>query len=110
MKMTYRGLECRIKARPDLNAAIGELCSEAVVYGVSRLMSKSESVCREYVCESYRMRLATGKGRRSKRHSCVIPAFLAEIDGELLRIDLTVDGSGVTIQNIRELKFSPRME
>ena len=50
------------EARPGLNAAMGELCSEAV------------------------------------------------IDGELLRIDLTVDGSGVTIQSVRELKFGPRTE
>lgn len=110
MKMTYKGLECQIKARPGLDASMGELCSDAVIYGVSRLLARSESACREYVCQSYRMRLATGKGRRSQRRRCIIPAFLAEIDGELLRIDLTIDCSGVTIQNIRELKFSSRME
>ncbi len=105
MKMTYRGLECQIKARPGLEAEIGGLCSEAVVYGVCRLLSKSSNVCRQYVCESYRMRLAAGKGRKALHHSCVIPAFLAEIDGELLRIDLMVDSSGVTIKSIRELNF-----
>lgn len=105
MKMSYKGLECQLKARSGLEAAIGDLCSEAVIYAACRLFSRSESLCREYVTASYRMRLASGKGRKSRNCRCVIPGFLAEIDSDFLQISFTVDSTGVTIQSIKPLGY-----
>lgn len=105
MKMIYKSLACRIDAANDLNVTIGDCCPEAVVYAVRRLFARSESLCREYVTMSYAMRLAKGKGRKVRRCKCVVPAFLAELEGELLRIDFTVSCEGVTIRNIRPESF-----
>jgi len=103
MKMIYKSLMCEIKARSRLKAEIGDMCTEAVIYAVCRLFTKSTSLCREYVTESYYMRLAKGKGRRAKNHRCIVPAFLAELDGELIQIDFSVDVVGVTIQSIKSV-------
>ena len=100
MKMNYKSLSCQISARKDFCCELGELCSDAVVYAVSRLFSSSAAMCRSCVTESYAMRIATGKGRRSARHSCVVPAALAEIDGNWLRVSYSVDPEGVTIQSV----------
>lgn len=105
MKMVYHGIVCDVKARENLSAEIGELCPEAVAYAVCRLFTKSVSLRKAYVPESYRMRLASGKGRKTKRHRCVIPACLAEIDGELLQIDFSVDCTGVTVQKVKALRY-----
>lgn len=100
MKMTYKALECRIGASKDLRVAIGDCCPEAVAYAACRLFAHSGSLCRKYVTMSYAMRLARGKERRSRRYRCVVPATLAELEGELLRIDFAVSCDGVTILSV----------
>ncbi len=106
MKMIYRSLECEVKVRSGLKVEIGELCADAVNYAVCRLFVRSSGLCREYVRESYCMRIANGKGKKSRRHRSVLPAFLAEMEGELLQIDFTVDSTGVTVQGILPVKCS----
>ena len=103
MKMTYKNLMCEVNTNSAMKTSIGEFDAETVSYAVCRLFAKSEKFCREYVTESYYMRLAKGKARRARKHRCVVPAFLAELDGELLQIDFTVDVVGVTIQRVISL-------
>ncbi len=103
MKMSYKNLQCEVKAQSGLKTEIGDLCAQAVSYAICRCFVKSEALCREYVYESYRMRLAAGKGRKPKHHSIILEAAQAEVEGELLHIEFTVDTTGVTVQSIRPL-------
>lgn len=110
MKMEYNGIICDVETSPKLNVGIGELCPDAVSYAVCRLFAKTPSLCREYAMESCRMRFASGRGRKSRKCKCVLPAILAQIDAELLEIEFCVNGTGVLITAVRTARFPKDQE
>lgn len=103
MKLNYNSLSCSISARVGFDTELCGLCSEAVVYAVSRLFASCGELRRCCVTESYAMRIASGNGRKPRRHSCVIPAALAEIN-----VGYTVSAEGVTIQSVSLYDSYPR--
>ena len=108
MKLNYNSLSCSISARVGFDTELCGLCSEAVVYAVSRLFASCGELRRSCVTESYAMRIASGKGRKPRRRSCVLPAALVEIDGGWLRVGYTVSTEGVTIQSVSLYDSYPR--
>lgn len=105
MNMEYNGVICSVETSQRFCTGIGELCPEAVAYAVCRLFAKTPSLCRKYTMESCRMRFASGKERKSRKYKCVLPAFLAEIEAELLEIEFCVNGTGVVITAVRTARF-----
>ena len=106
MKMIYKAVECTVAADKNLSVTIGDCCPEAVNYAVCRMFAHNECLRRQCAIMSYRKRLAADKaGRKPENCKCVVSACLAELEGDLLAIDFTVDCTGVTIRDIRLLNF-----
>lgn len=107
MKMTYgtgwSAVSCQIAADPNLrveNRLSPSLEPDTIRYAVCRFFVKTQSLCHTYTWESYRLRLARGKARRPRRHSCAVPGPLMELPAGWVQIRFQVDPSGVTIRQI----------
>ncbi len=103
MKAYYNGIVCNVTTDRDFSTAIGELCPEAVAYALCRMFVRTPVLCRRYVTESYRMRLATGKARRPRRYDCTVSGRAAEINAAQLRVWFTVSPDGITVTKVRVL-------
>ena len=119
MKMTAmlgsRRLSCALSAAGSPEISFREvscdLLPESVTYAVCRLFSRSESLCRTSVPESYACRLTGGRDRRPRRRQIVLPAGLAELPGVWARVSFQVGPEGVTITGVtlsRRFPFSGR--
>ena len=114
MKMVIRNgqstIKCQISAAKELHFYSQKPCDleeDTVSYAACRFFSKSAALCKLYAAESYRMRLAQGRGRKSKKHQCILPAQFMELPGNWARIHFTVDPVGVTIRGIDLLERFP---
>lgn len=101
---------CRITPAKELRFFAQVPCHpelDTVGYAVCRFFRKNPSLCRTCAGESYRIRLSSGRSRKSRRHQCLLPAFLLELPGGWADIRYTVDAIGVTVQEVRLLKDYP---
>ena len=74
--------------------------TDTVCYAVCRFFTKTPALCRAYARESYRMRLAKGKGRRPQRHRITLPAPLLELPAGWVQVRFQVDPEGVTVRQV----------
>lgn len=103
--------QCQISPARDLRFYSQVPCSlepETIAYAVCRFFTKSAHMCRFCVSESYRMRLASGKGRRAKRCRATLPAVLMDLPGSWAQVRFTIDAVGVTVQEVRLLRCYPQ--
>ena len=107
MKMTseneYGSYACELIAAKELRFHADFPCDvelDTVRYAVCRFLRKSKSLCKEYVKESYRLRLASGKGRKTKRRWCLAPAALLELPGAWVHIGVSISATGVTVEQV----------
>lgn len=110
MKLNTAGTENRITA--DLTAealrvlpAVPEgLLPETLRYAVCRFLRQAEPLAGLYAGESFRMRLARGRGRKPETFTCVTPAALLELPGNLILLRVCVSPELVSVT---ELRFLP---
>ena len=103
MEMSYgtggQGLRCRVTAARDLRlsgALFRELPPDTAAYALCRFLCRSEQLSRAYTLMSYRLRLASGRGRRPRRERFSAPAALLELGAGWIRAEVTVSPEGVT--------------
>ena len=106
MKMTigttYSTPGCALTIAPQMTFAsqtdCGDYDIDTIGYAVCRFLRNNERACSKYVTMSYRMRFAKGKARKPKRCCFFAPAKLLELPGETVRVVLSVDPDGVTVE------------
>ena len=85
----------RVEAEPALSVA-----RDTLLYAVCRFIRHSPSLCREYVCLSWRLRLQSGRGRSAQRRRFVAPAALLELPRGWVAVTVSVSPSGVTVERV----------
>lgn len=104
MKMTSAACSCALETAKDIRfhsgAKSGDLLPESAGYAVCRFLRSGSTLRGELVRESYRLRLASGKGRRTVRRSFVAPGALMELPAAWVRVTLTVTAAGVTVTGV----------
>lgn len=106
----YRTLTCEVKADKSISIHTAHpvnLHDDTISYAVQRFLSKSKSVCKQYVRESYEMRVSKGRGKKQKRFQVIAPAALADLGYGWLVIDICVTATGVTVKRIALLDRYP---
>lgn len=94
---------CQIGPANDIrvdNRLDSALAPETICYAVCRFFAKTPALAGAYAWESYRLRLARGKGRRGISHRCVLPAPLLELPAGWVLVRLRVDPEGVAIRQV----------
>ncbi|MCD7756571.1 MAG: hypothetical protein LUH45_00120 [Clostridiales bacterium] len=84
-----------------------ELADDTVRYAVRRYLSHSDALRRRLAHASYRLRLASGKGGKSQRLRCVVPAREMEPPGGWAELRMTVNAWGVTVTRLRLTRDYP---
>lgn len=104
MKMTSGACSCVLETAKDIRfnggARNGGLLPESAGYAACRFLRSSTVLRGTLVRESYRLRLATGKGRRTVRRSFVAPGALMELPAAWVRVTLAVTAAGVTVSGV----------
>lgn len=115
MKMVSRtpscSIMCQIEAAKDFRFRSGVSCDllpESIGYAVCRFLQATPALRHSLVLESYRLRLAKGKERRTHRRSFVAPAALLELPGGWVQVRLTVTPIGVTVTEVRLCEEYPQ--
>lgn len=99
----YRTLACEVEAGRNLSIYTAhpvDLCDDAICYAVRRFLCRSGTICRQYVKESYEMRVEKGRGKKRKRCRVIAPAAAAELGLGWLVIDLCISPAAVTVKRI----------
>ena len=101
MTLTSAACSCQLETAKDIRfhggAVGGDLLPESAGYAVCRFLRSSSALRGVLVRESYRLRLASGKGRRTVRRCFVAPAALMELPGAWARVTLNITATGVTV-------------
>ncbi|MCD8352738.1 MAG: hypothetical protein LUC47_00240 [Clostridiales bacterium] len=84
-----------------------ELADDTVRYAVRRYLNHSDTLRRRLARASYRLRLASGKGGKSQRLRCVVPAREMELPGGWAELRVTVNAWGVTVTQLRLTRDYP---
>lgn len=106
----YRTMKCEVEADRNLSiytARPVDLCDDAICYAVRRFLCRSRAICREFVKESYEMRVEKGGGKKRKRRRVIAPAAAAELGCGWVVIDLCISPAGVTVKSIALLDRYP---
>lgn len=108
MKLVSRtashSVTCQIEAAKELRLRTQTPCAllpESVGYAACRFLRSSSALRHSLAEESYRLRLAKGRARRTLRRSIVAPAALMELPGSWAQVSLTVTPIGVTVTGVR---------
>ncbi len=84
----------------------GELDKDAVSYALIRYIRKNETLCKFFTYESWQVRLAKGRARKGKKiytsdlpakYKEGLPAYRMGLPGDLVKIEVFVDATGVTL-------------
>lgn len=85
-----------------------ELADDTVRYAVRRYLNHSDALRRKLAHASYQLRLTSGgKGGKSRRLRCVVPAREMELPGGWAELRMTVNAWGVTITRLRLTRDYP---
>ena len=106
----YRTIKCDVEADKDLSIYTAhpvDLCDDAICYAVRRFLCRSKTICKEFVKESYALRVEKGGGKRRKRRRVIAPAAAAEMGFGWAVIDLCISPAGVTVKRIALLDRYP---
>ena len=98
-----RRLSCDVWTAKELKFQTEIPCSlesDAVGYAACRFLTKCEILCRDYVEQSYRLRLKQGKGRRSVRSRFTAPARMMELPGAKVEVRVMITPKGVEVQSV----------
>ena len=102
--LTSAAYTCQLEAartfRFHAGATGADLLPESALYAVCRFLRSSSALRGALVRESYKLRVATGKGRRSVRRSFLAPGPLMELPGAWVRVTLTVTAAGVSVTGV----------
>ena len=100
----YGAISCNIAVSKDMlftsEVPCNGLETDAAGYAVCRFLKKSPKDAYRYIRESYRLHLATGKGRKSKFCWLSGPAKSLELPGAWVRIRLCVNPEGITVERV----------
>lgn len=111
MTMTCGACSCTLETAKDLHFRAlksgGDLLPESAGYAVCRFLRTSSALRGALVRESYQLRIADGKGRRTVRRSFVAPGVLMELPGAWVQVTLRVAASGVTVTGVRLCETYP---
>lgn len=104
MTLTSAACSCQLETAKDLRfhgGAVGaDLLPESAGYAVCRFLRSSSALRGVLVRESYQLRIASGKGRRTVRRCFVASGPLMELPGAWVRVALTVTATGVTVTGV----------
>ena len=92
-------LEVSRSVRVETDASMG-VGRDTLLYAVCRFLRHSRTLCGRYVWMSYRMRLASGRARRTQRCRFVSPAPLLELPAGWVETELAVSPAGVTVERV----------
>lgn len=111
MTMTSGACSCVLETAKDIHfnadRSGGDLLPESAGYAVCRFLRSSSALRGTLVRESYRLRIADGKGRKTVRRSFVAPGALMELPGAWVQVTLSVTPSGVTVTGVRLCEAYP---
>ena len=98
-----RRLSCDVWSAKKLKFQTEILCgleSDTIGYAACRFLSKCDILCRDYVEQSYRLRLKQGKGRRGVRSWFTAPARMLELPGAKVEVRVMITQKGVEVQSV----------
>lgn len=111
MKMTSAACSCTLETAKDFRfhpgAKSGDLLPESAGYAACRFLRSSSALRGVLVRESYRLRIASGKGRRTVRRCFVAPGPLMELPSAWARVTLNITATGVTVTGVYLCGESP---
>lgn len=73
---------------------------DTVGYAVCRFLPKCEILCRDYVEQSYRLRLAKGRKRRPVISWFTVPARMLELPGGVVKATVAIFPEGVEVRSV----------
>ena len=107
MKLTlgngYGSLSCEVSAAKTLRVTdrVGaSLRGDVVGYAVCRFLRRSRALAREYVRQSYDLRLEKRRSGRTGTRRFLAPAPLLELPGAWCAVRLSVTAAGVTVESV----------
>lgn len=104
MTLTSAACSCQLETAKDLRfhgGAVGaDLLPESAGYAVCRFLRSSSALRGVLVRESYRLRIASGKGRRTVRRCFVAPGPLMELPSAWARVTLNITATGVAVTGV----------
>ena len=104
MTLTSAACSCQLETAKDLRfhgGAVGaDLLPESAGYAACRFLRSSSALRGVLVRESYRLRIASGKGRRTVRRCFVAPGPLMELPSAWARVTLNITATGVAVTGV----------
>ena len=104
MTLTSAACSCQLETAKDIRfhgGAVGaDLLPESAGYAACRFLRSSSALRGVLVRESYQLRIASGKGRRTVRRCFVAPAALMELPGAWVQVTLNITATGVTVTGV----------
>lgn len=98
-----RCLSCDVWAAKELKFQTEIPCSlesDTIGYAACRFLSKCDILCRDYVEQSYRLRLKQRKGRRGVRSWFTAPSRMLELPGAKVEVRVMITQKGVEVQSV----------
>jgi hypothetical protein len=104
MTLTSAACSCALETAKDIRfhggAKGADLLPESAGYAACRFLRSSSALRGVLVRESYRLRIASAKGRRTVRRSFVAPGPLMELPGAWVRVTLNITAIGVAVTGV----------
>lgn len=109
-QMNYGNIVCEVSVAENYAFRSEVTCqydNGTVAYAVERFFTHCTLFCRECTYESWQIRIAKGKARRSHNFTYLIPAVLMELPGIWIRLVGDIDAVGVNIKKVELLNEHP---
>jgi hypothetical protein len=104
MTLTSAAYSCALETAKDIRFHGGvrgaDLLPESAGYAACRFLRSSSALRGVLVRESYQLRIASGKGRRTVRRCFVAPAALMELPSAWARVTLNITATGVAVTGV----------
>lgn len=109
-KMNYGNIVCEVSVAENYDFHTQAACNydkDTIAYAVERFFTRCTRFREECTYESWQIRIAKGKARRSHKFVYVVPAVLMELPGGWVRLTGDIDAVGVHIKKVEILNIHP---
>lgn len=109
-KMVYGTIICEVSVTANCTITVSDSCDypkDTIAYAVEKFFSRYAKTYRECTYESWQLRIAKGRKKRTRRFEYIIPAVFMELPGNWVRVYGNIDVVGMNISRIELLKDHP---
>lgn len=109
-KMKYGNMACEVSVTENYTFYSEVTCEyekDVIAYAVEHFFSSSTRFCKECAYESWKIRLAKAKEKKSHLFTYLVPAALMELPGSWVSLAGYINSAGVHISKVELLKEYP---